>query len=91
LQVEQIPILLKRNAMDNQRLEVIDARLERLTAVCERTAQNVMDISEEIRALTQQTGVLTEGLTEIRLTSERQEQNISRLVGIVEKLIEQKS
>jgi hypothetical protein len=77
--------------MDNQRLEVIDAWLERLTAVCERTAQNVMDISEEIRALTQQTGVLTEGLTEIRLTTERQEQNISRLVGIVEKLIEQKS
>jgi hypothetical protein len=30
------------------------------------------------------------GLTEIRLTTERQEQNITRLVGIVEALIQQR-
>lgn len=81
----------------SERLEVIDARLERLTAVSERTAQNVADtsavvkeISEEIKILTHQIGVMTTGLVDIRLTAERQEQNITRLVGIVEKLIQAK-
>jgi uncharacterized membrane protein len=74
--------------MTDQRLEVIDARLERLTAITERTAQNVESMSEELKALTLQIGVLTTGLTDIRLTCERQEQNITRLVGIVETLIQ---
>ena len=81
----------------SERLEVIDARLEQLTAVSERTAQNVADtsavvkeISEEIKILTHQIGVMTTGLVDIRLTAERQEQNITRLVGIVEKLIQAK-
>ena len=81
----------------SERLEVIDARLERLTAVSERTAQNVADtsavvkeIAEEIKILTHQIGVMTTGLVDIRLTAERQEQNITRLVGIVEKLIQAK-
>ena len=81
----------------SERLEVIDARLEQLTAVSERTAQNVADtsavvkeISEEIKILTHQIGVMTTGLVDIRLTVERQEQNITRLVGIVEKLIQAK-
>ncbi len=76
--------------MSAERLDVIDARLERLTAVAERTADNVETISEEVKALTQQVGLMTTGLTEIRLTAERQEQNITRLVGIVETLIQQK-
>jgi uncharacterized protein (UPF0335 family) len=75
----------------SERLEVIDARLERLTAVCERTAENVKEISDELKILTYQIGVLTTGLVDIRLTAERQEQNITRLVGIVEKLIQDKS
>ena len=81
----------------SERLKVIDARLEQLTAVSERTAQNVADtsavvkeISEEIKILTHQIGVMTTGLVDIRLTAERQEQNITRLVGIVEKLIQAK-
>jgi archaellum component FlaC len=76
--------------MSNDRLDVIEARLERLTAVAERTADNVEAISEGVEALTQQVGLLTMGLTEIRLTTERQEQNITRLVGIVEALIQQR-
>jgi predicted nucleic acid-binding Zn-ribbon protein len=76
--------------MSNDRLDVIEARLERLTAVAERTADNVEAISEEVKSLTQQVGILTMGLTEIRLTTERQEQNITRLVNIVETLITQK-
>jgi hypothetical protein len=76
--------------MSAERLDVIEARLERLTAVAERTADNVEAISEEVKALTHQVGVMTIGLTEIRLTAERQEQNITRLVGIVEALIQQK-
>jgi archaellum component FlaC len=82
---------------NEQRLDVTEARLERLTAVAERTADNVEAISEEVKSiseemkfLTQQVGLLTTGLTEIRLTAERQEQNITRLVGIVETLIKQK-
>lgn len=43
-----------------------------------------------MKALTQQVGLMTTGLTEIRLTAERQEQNITRLMGIVETLIQQK-
>jgi hypothetical protein len=77
--------------MSAERLDVIDARLERLTAVAERTANNVETISEEVKALTHQVGLMTTGLTEIRLTAERQEQNITRLVGIVETLLQQKS
>jgi archaellum component FlaC len=83
--------------MSNERLDVMEARLERLTAVAERTADNVEAISEEVKSisgemksLTQQVGLLTTGLTEIRLTAERQEQNITRLVNIVETLIIQK-
>ncbi|NJR37691.1 MAG: hypothetical protein HC781_01215 [Leptolyngbyaceae cyanobacterium CSU_1_4] len=76
--------------MSAERWDVIDARLERLTAVVERTANNVETISEKMEALTQQVGLMTTGLTEIRLTAERQEQNITRLVGIVETLIQQK-
>jgi len=76
--------------MTTERLDVIDARLERLTAVSERTADNVETISEGVKALTEQVGLMTTGLTEIRLTAERQEQNITRLVGIVETLIQQK-
>jgi hypothetical protein len=76
--------------MNSERLEVIDARLERLVAVSERTAQNVQEISQEVKALTQQVGLLTEGLMDIRLTCERQEQNITRLVGIVETLISER-
>jgi archaellum component FlaC len=59
---------------------IIEARLERIEQICERTAEN-------IEALTQQVGSLTEGLVEIRMTTERQERNIDRLVGIVETLI----
>jgi septal ring factor EnvC (AmiA/AmiB activator) len=77
--------------MTTDRLDVIEARLERLTAVVERTADNVEAIAEGVKSLTQQVGLLTNGLTEIRLTTERQEQNITRLVGIVETLIQQKS
>jgi hypothetical protein len=77
--------------MSAERLDVIDARLERLTAVAERTANNVETISEEVKALTHQVGLMTTGLTEIRLTAERQEQNVTRLVGIVETLLQQKS
>lgn len=58
----------------------IEARLERIEQICERTAEN-------IAALTHQMGTLTEGLVEIRMTTERQERNIDRLVGIVETLI----
>jgi archaellum component FlaC len=58
----------------------VETRLERIEQICERTAEN-------IEALTQQVGVLTEGLAEIRMTTERQERNIDRLVGIVETLI----
>jgi prefoldin subunit 5 len=58
----------------------VETRLERIEQICERTAEN-------IEALTQQVGTLTEGLTEIRMTTERQERNIDRLVGIVETLI----
>lgn len=83
--------------MSAERLDVIDVRLERLTAVVERTVNNVEAISEEVKSisgemksLTQQVGLMTTGLTEIRLTAERQEQNITRLVGIVETLIQQK-
>jgi archaellum component FlaC len=83
--------------MSNERLDVMEARLERLTAVAERTADNVEAISEEVKSisgemksLTQRVGLLTTGLTEIRLTAERQEQNITRLVNIVETLIIQK-
>lgn len=76
--------------MNDQRLEVIDARLERLVAISERTAQNVQEMSQELKALTQQVGVLTTGLMDIRLTCERQEQNITRLVGIVETLIQER-
>ena len=76
--------------MSAERLDAIDARLERIMAVAERTADNVETISEEVKALTQQVGLMTTGLTEIRLTAERQEQNITRLVGIVETLIQQK-
>jgi methyl-accepting chemotaxis protein len=76
--------------MSAERLDVIDARLERLTAVVERTADNVETISEEVKALTHQVGLMTTGLTEIRLITERQEQNITRLVGIAETLIQQK-
>ena len=72
----------------NERLDIIDARLERLTAITERTAKNVEEISQELKSLTQQVGVLTTGLVDIRLTAERQEQNITRLVGIVEKLLD---
>jgi archaellum component FlaC len=84
--------------MSGDRLDVMEARMERLTAVVERTAVNVEAISEEvklisreIRSLTQQVGVMSTGLAEVRLTAERQEQNITRLVGIVETLIQQKS
>jgi chromosome segregation ATPase len=77
--------------MTTDQLDVIEARLERLTAVVERTADNVEAISEEVRSLTRQVGLLTTGLTEIRLTTERQEQNITRLVGIVETQIQQQS
>ena len=58
----------------------LDARLDRANAISERTAAN-------IEMLAQQIGLLTEGLADIRLTSERQERNIDRLVGIVETLI----
>jgi hypothetical protein len=37
--------------------------------------------------LAQQIGVFTEGIADMHLTSERQESNIDRLVGIVEVLI----
>lgn len=90
--------------MSAEWLDAIDARLERIMAVAERTADNIEAISEEVKsisgetkslssemkALTQQVGLMTTGLTEIRLTAERQEQNITRLVGIVETLIQQK-
>jgi prefoldin subunit 5 len=65
----------------------VEARLERIEQICERTAEN-------IEALTQQMGMLSEGTTEIKgqilelaETSKRQERNIDRLVGIVETLI----
>ena len=66
--------------MSEERFDVIDARLDRTNAISERTAAN-------IEMLAQQIGLLTEGLADIRLTSQRQERNIDRLVGIVETLI----
>jgi hypothetical protein len=66
--------------MSDERFDAIDARLERANATAERTADN-------IEMLTQQIGLLTEGIADMRLTSERQERNIDRLVGIVETLI----
>lgn len=66
--------------MSEERFDAIDARLERVSATSERTADN-------IEMLTQQIGLLTEGIAEMRLTSERQERNIDRLVGVVEVLI----
>lgn len=42
-------------------------------------------IVEGIEMLTQQVGHLTEGLTEIRLTTQQQADNITRLVAIVDR------
>lgn len=47
-------------------------------------------MSEELKTLTQQVRLLTTGLMDIRLTCERQEQNITRFVGIVETLIQER-
>jgi chromosome segregation ATPase len=88
--------------MTKEELDTIDGRWDRLTTVTERTALNVeaisagvktlteevTSLSEEVKTLTHQIGILTTGLTEIKLTAERQEHNITRLVGIVERLLE---
>jgi hypothetical protein len=66
--------------MSDERFDAVDARLDRAHATAERTADN-------IEMLTQQIGLLTGGIADMRLTSERQERNIDRLVGIVETLI----
>jgi hypothetical protein len=42
-------------------------------------------IADSIEMLTQQVGHLTEGLTEIRLTTQQQADNITRLVAIVDR------
>jgi prefoldin subunit 5 len=70
--------------MSEERFDAIDARLERISATCERTADN-------IEMLAQQIGVLTEGISDMHLTSERQKRNIDQLVGIVEVLIARQS
>jgi prefoldin subunit 5 len=61
-------------------------RLDVVAATTERTAGN-------IEALTHQVGMLTEGMTDMRLglselqqTKKHQEQNIDRLVGLLETL-----
>lgn len=52
------------------------------------TRESSQAIDRQLEMLIHQIGVFTEGLTEIRLTAERQERNIDRLVGIVETLVQ---
>lgn len=70
--------------MSAERLDVIEARLERLTAVAERTADNVETISEEVKSLTQQVGIMTTGLTEIRLMARAKYYSVGGNCGDVE-------
>ncbi|HHP7243331.1 MAG TPA: hypothetical protein ACFE0H_01460 [Elainellaceae cyanobacterium] len=53
-----------------------------------QTRESSQAIARQFEMLIHQIGVFTEGLTEIRLTAERQERNIDRLVGIVETLVQ---
>ncbi len=89
--------------MTLERLDNIDTRIDRLASIMEasdqRLSQKLEALTEQIgrvdqrlgqklEILTEQVGRFTEGLTEIRLTAERQERNIDRLVGVVETLIQ---
>lgn len=89
-----------------ERLEVMDARLEHLTALTQRNAEAIEHLvqtveanSQQVAANSQQIAAMSESivggfsqldarLNRLALASERQEQNITRLVGIVERLLE---
>lgn len=86
-----------------QRLDSVDTRIERLVSVmeasderlgqkleamAEQTSRADERLNQKLEILTEQVGRSAEGLTEVRLTAERQERNIDRLVGIVETLIQ---
>jgi methyl-accepting chemotaxis protein len=71
--------------MPQERFDAIDARLERVMAICDRTAENIEAVSHQI-------GTLSEGMTEIKAgihelteSSKRQEQNIDRLANLFER------
>jgi methyl-accepting chemotaxis protein len=75
--------------MSQERFDAMDTWLERVMAICDRTAENIKAVSHQI-------GTFSEGMTEIKAgihelseSSKRQERNIDRLVGIVENLVQQ--
>lgn len=86
------------NPTTTERLEVMDARLELLTALTQRNAEAIEQLVHTVEANSQQIASMSETivggfakvderLDRLTLVSERQEQNITRLVGIVERLL----
>jgi methyl-accepting chemotaxis protein len=71
--------------MSQERFDAMDAWLERVMAICDRTAENIKAVSHQI-------GTFSEGMTEIKVgihelseSSKRQERNIERLANLFER------
>ncbi len=82
------------NLQQNQKLDQHSQRLDQQNQKLDQHSQRLDQQNQKLDHLAEQVGHLTEGLTEIKLlvqeqseTSKRQERNIERLVGIVDKLI----
>jgi hypothetical protein len=74
--------------MSGERLDVMEARMERLTAVHSAIADNIAAISEEMKSLKQKVRIMLEGVSEARLRAEQQSEDITRLENIVKELLQ---
>jgi len=68
-----------------QRLDSIDTKLEQLVIASAQLLETTRAHTRQLELQTEQIGRLTEGLTEIKLIGEKQEQNILRLLDITER------
>jgi hypothetical protein len=78
----------------DQELRNIDERLIRIAELNRETHQQTMDsiaasgrsLDRKLEILTDQVGRFTEGLTDLRLSGEQQEQNVQRLADANEQV-----
>lgn len=84
--------------MTADRLDSIDQRLAALVAVAEDQQASITLLTANVTVLNHTTellvdgmGQLLEGMTEIRVASQQQAQNIDRLTRIVEQLLGQQN
>jgi septation ring formation regulator EzrA len=65
-------------------LETVDSRMETMD---QRFSNRMEQIAENLEAVTHQIGVMSEGLTRLENASNKRDEQIDRLLGIVERLL----